>query len=95
MLAFPFRTMCYLSVDTSRFFLIFHVVNRAFNTFALENTILGRILYRLYDPALHTDEDISEQIQVDKWDVIHKIECFIWFSNNGRIVYFTDVEMSW
>ena len=92
MLAFPFRTMCYLSVDT---FLTFHVVNRAFNSFALENTILGLILYRLYDPALHTDEDIAEQTQVDKWDVIHKIECFIWFSNNGRIVYFTDVEMSW
>ena len=58
--------MCYLSVDTSTFFLTFHVVNRAFNTFALENTILGLILCRLYDPALHTDEDISEQIQVDK-----------------------------
>ena len=63
MLAFPFLTMCYLSVAT---FLTFHVVNRAFNSFALENTILGLILCRLYDPALHTDEDIAEQIQVDK-----------------------------
>ena len=77
MLAFPFGTMCYRSVDTSGFFLTFHVVNRAFNSFALENTKLGLILYRLYDPALHTDEHIAEQIQVDIWDVMHKIECFI------------------
>ena len=49
-----------------RVFLTFHVVNRAFNSFALENTKLRLILYRLYDPALHTDEHIAEQIQVDK-----------------------------